>query len=60
VTQPTETREEQPVVSLADALKASLAAAEEGDDEPGRKRQGSGSGSGAASGQRKRQPRRSA
>jgi DNA end-binding protein Ku len=54
VAQPAAAREEQPVVSLADALKASLAAAEDDGGET-RKRHGS-----TASGQRKRQPRRSA
>ena len=63
VAQPAPVKEDQPVISLADALKASLAAA--GDDGEGkrestRKRKtGSSSGS-SSSGQRKRQPRRSA
>ncbi|HEY7432656.1 MAG TPA: Ku protein, partial [Streptosporangiaceae bacterium] len=55
VAQPAPVKEDQPVISLADALKASLAAAGDGDgDGGGRKRASSGTG------QRKRQPRRSA
>jgi DNA end-binding protein Ku len=63
VAQPAPVREDQPVISLADALKASLAAAGDGDSDSGastRKRK-TGSSSGSSSGgQRKRQPRRSA
>jgi DNA end-binding protein Ku len=55
VAQPSPAQEEQPVISLADALKASLAAADEGGGDGRRKRQG-----GSTTGQRKRQPRRSA
>jgi DNA end-binding protein Ku len=67
VTQPEPAAEEQPVISLAEALKASLAAA--GGDPGGgggRKRQPAASSGqrkragGTATGQRKRQPRRSA
>jgi len=72
VAQPAPVKEDQPVVSLADALKASLAAAGDGGGDGGgsaRKRQGSGTGkrggqrsdtSERSAGQRKRQPRRSA
>jgi DNA end-binding protein Ku len=65
VTQPEPAGEEQPVISLAEALKASLAAAGGGEG-GGRKRQPAASSGqrkragGAAAGQRKRQPRRSA
>jgi DNA end-binding protein Ku len=55
VAQPSPAREEQPVTSLADALRASLAAAGGGD--------GGGDGArraGGTSGQRKRPPRRTA
>jgi DNA end-binding protein Ku len=78
VSQPAPVKEDQPVISLADALKASLAAAGDGGGSSGsggdgrstRKRSGSGTGkrggsersdsSERSSGQRKRQPRRSA
>lgn len=71
VAQPAPVKEDQPVISLADALKASLAAAgDDGDSSSGsggtRKRQASGTSqrSGGSqrsgTGQRKRQPRRSA
>jgi DNA end-binding protein Ku len=64
VTQPEPAAAEEPVVSLAEALKASLAAA--GGDGGGRKRQPAASSGqrkragGTSTGQRKRQPRRSA
>jgi DNA end-binding protein Ku len=57
VAQPPPPAEDQPVASLADALKASLAAA--GGD-AGERRSRSGSSGRSASGQRKRQPRRTA
>jgi DNA end-binding protein Ku len=57
VAQPPPPAEDQPVASLADALKASLAAA--GGD-AGERRSRSGSCGRSASGQRKRQPRRTA
>jgi DNA end-binding protein Ku len=65
VAQPAPVKEDQPVISLADALKASLAAAgDDGDSSSGsggtRKREGSGSSQRSGTGQRKRQPRRSA
>jgi DNA end-binding protein Ku len=66
VTQPEPAAEEQPVISLADALKASLAAAGGDGGGGGRKRQPPASSGqrkrtgGTTTGQRKRQPRRSA